>query len=460
MKLLPPLLLALALTLPASAQYSADWASLDQRPTPAWYDDAKFGIFLHWGVYSVPAWAPTDAETVYAQYAEWYQRRLREQTEAGSGPFPAFHRAVYGDLAYSDFADDFRAELFEPDRWAQLFKDAGARYVVLTAKHHDGFALWPSAESWNWNAADVGPHRDLAGDLTAAVRATGLRMGFYYSLYEWYNPLYLNDPARYVAEHMEPQLKDLVNRYEPDLVWADGEWDYPSDFWKSEAFLAWLFNESAVGGHVAVNDRWGQETRGRHGGFYTTEYGVVHAGQPLDDAAAHKWEETRGIGDSFGYNRAEDLDDYATSEELIELLVDVVSKGGNLLLNVGPTADGRIPVIMQQRLADIGDWLDVNGEAIYGTRPWTTPGEGNVRFTRNGDTLYAILLDWPGREVRLDLGVDLVDDATVTLLGHDQPLDWGQRRYVLTVEMPPLTVETVPSRHAHVLKLNRLERDE
>lgn len=169
---------------------------------------------------------------------------------------------------------------------------------------------------------------------------------------------------------MIPQMKDLVNRYKPDVVWTDGEWDHPSETWKSTEFLAWLYNDSPVKDYVVVNDRWGKETRSKHGGIYTTEYDLVHDQTSVGQKINHPWEECRGIGGSFGYNRNENLADYSTSQELINILIDKVARGGNLLLNIGPTADGRIPVIMQQRLKDMGDWLRVNGDAIYGTRAW------------------------------------------------------------------------------------------
>lgn len=440
----------------SNAQYEANWASLDQRPLPQWYDDAKFGIFIHWGVYSVPAFGPIRDVGLYAKYAEWYWNRWQNPKSEGYEQFQAFHNKVYGpNTKYQDFASMFKAELFEPDQWADIFADAGAKYVVLTSKHHEGFALWPSKYSWNWNSMDVGPHRDLAGELTEAVRGRGMRMGFYYSLYEWFNPLYHSDPARYIDTHMWPQLKELVTLYEPDIVWPDGEWDFGSETWKSEEFLAWLYNESPVREDVVVNDRWGKETRSLHGDFYTTEYNLVHNQEGIDgEAARHKWEECRGIGGSFGYNRLETLQDYSTSEELVHLLVDIVSKGGNLLLNVGPTADGRIPVIMQQRLADIGAWLRVNGEAIYGTRAWydAPAADSTIRFTRKGNDLYAIALEWP--EDELVLPVSRLDrNASVTLLGYDKPLQWRIRRGQLHVSVPTLSVNEVPSLYAHAFKI-------
>ncbi len=446
-------LLLLFIPLNAVAQYQPTWESLDARPVPAWYSDAKFGIFIHWGVYSVPAYAPTDV-SLYAKYAEWYWKRLTDPESEGHQQFRAFHDRVFGpETSYRDLAPLFRAEMFDPEAWAELFRDAGARYVVLTSKHHDGFALWPSEYSPGWNAGDVGPRRDLAGELTRAVRDAGLKMGFYYSLYEWFNPLYHDDLKAYTDSHMWPQLRELVTEYEPDVVWGDGEWDHASADWGSEEFLAWLYNESPVRETVVVNDRWGSETRSRHGGHYTTEYLIVHDGEGIESSRAmHPWEECRGIGGSFGYNRNERLEDYSTSEELIHLLVDVVSRGGNLLLNVGPTADGRIPVIMEERLRDMGEWLRVNGEAIYGSRRWKeAPDLQQVRFTRTDDAVYAIALQWPGEELSIPIQDGAVSD--VRLLGHDGAVEWSPEPTGVHIEIPSVGISDVPVRHAYVFRL-------
>ncbi len=426
--------------------YQPTWESLDTRPNPGWFDEAKLGIFIHWGVYSVPAWGPK------GQYAEWYWHAMQNKSDETW----KFHVRTYGEnFQYQDFAARFTAELFDPDHWADLFLRSGARYVVLTSKHHEGFCLWPNAQSWNWNSVDVGPHRDLVGDLTKAVRARGLKMGLYYSLYEWYNPLYRSDPGRYVSEHMLPQLKDLVQRYHPSIVWSDGEWDHPSQVWRSREFLAWLFNESPCREEVVVNDRWGNDTRSRHGGFFTSEYGKHHKMTEL--SAAHKWEEDRGMGASFGYNRNEDAGDYKKPDELIHLLIETVSKGGNLLLDIGPTADGRIPVIMQERLLQIGEWLEVSGEAIYGSRPWREPTDGElVRYTSKSDALYAICLRWPGRELKLQRPKP-TKETTVSLLGRSAPLKWRYEDGALSVQVPSLSVNEMPCRHAYVFKLTHVE---
>jgi len=468
-------------------RYEPNWASLDSRPAPDWYLDAKFGIFIHWGVYSVPAFSTPN------EYAEWYWYSLRatpSNTDARAvkrhEDTVAFHNRVYGeDFAYYQFAPRFKAEMFDPDEWARIFKQAGAKYVALTSKHHDGFAMFPSAEAnrdWGqpWNAKDIGPERDLLGDLSTSVRNAGLKMGFYYSLYEWFNPLWLSDRKLYVDKHMIPQFKDVVTRYKPSIIFSDGEWDMPSEAWKSPELLAWLYNDSPVKDDVIVNDRWGKETRHKHGGYFTTEYG---AGMP---DATHPWEENRGMGFSYGYNRNEPLDNYRTGQELVWMLADLVARGGNLLLNVGPTADGRIPTIMQDRLRDIGEWLAVNGEAIYGTRAWTRsaqwtsgkmpeqgfgeyrvaydimkmagqgPRDGmavkQVFFTKKPDALYAITPGWPGAALVLK-DVQPTSNAVVTMLGVKTPLQWKRQGGNLVIETPKLSVDELPCKYAYAFKI-------
>jgi len=479
------LLFSLGLLLAGPAAWSAyepKWESLDQRPTPEWFLDAKFGIFIHWGVYSVPAWGAPK------QYAEWYWNRMHNRK--ADNPWWQFHVKNYGDqFDYQDFAPMFRCELFDPEQWADVFYRSGAKYVVPTSKHHEGYCLWPNAQAsktWGrpWNSLEVGPKRDLLGELGAAVRQRGLKYGFYYSLYEWYNPLWLADRKKYVDQHMIPQFKDAVTRYRPAIIFADGEWDMPSKDWRSEELLAWLFNESPCKDEVVINDRWGKDCRHKHGGYWTTEYAAG-----LKDAS-HPWEESRGMAHSYGYNRAEKLDDYKTAREFILVLCDLVSRGGNLLLDIGPTGDGRIPVIMQQRLIEIGDWLKVNGEAIYGTRhagrdcQWTAgkrPGQqygefmikynlleqvgqkpkGDLAvkqmfFTRKGETLYAITAGWPGKELVIR-NLRAKPGAAVSLLGVEGTLRHRAAGRDLVIETPSLAVDEAPCRHAYSFKITAAE---
>ena len=474
----------------AGAQtYQPNWESLDRRATPAGFTDAKFGIFIHWGVYSVPAYAPVIPGKL--AYAEWYWHAITEGRKPNSGPVDAgsweMHKQLYGaDYPYSNFAPQFRAELFDPAHWADIFQRSGAKYVALTSKHHEGFALWPSAEAsrtWGrpWNAVEIGPHRDLLGDLSSAVRAKDLKMGIYYSLYEWYNPLYLRDKPRYVADHMMPQFKDVVSRYQPSIIFSDGEWEMTSAQWRSPELLAWLFNDSPVKDEVVVNDRWGSDTRHKHGGYWTTEY------TPGMAATDHPWEESRGMGFSYGYNRAERADHYHSGRELVLMLVDIVSRGGNLLLDIGPRADGMIPPIMEERLLQIGAWLKVNSEAIYGTRPWKqakqwtageqpkvsygqeynteydfarlieAPRDGKASieafFTANGDSFYAILPRWPGRRFTLK-EYNGARPKSVTLLGSAAQLRFQSGSNSLTVDLPDLP-DNLLAQPAWVLKFTR-----
>jgi len=470
-------------------RYRANWPSLDSRPSPQWYTDAKFGIFIHWGVYSVPAYAAVNVKDENP-YAEWYWNSLTNGMKAagatGHGVLTwQFHQRVYGkNFPYFDFAPLFRAELYDPDHWAKVFARSGARYVALTSKHHEGFTLWRSAEAnrtWGrpWNAVDTGPKRDILLDLMEAGRRQGLHMGIYYSLYEWYNPLWLSDRKRYVAEHMFPQFKDVVTHAQPSIIFADGEWEATSEEWRSPELLAWLFNESPVRDEVAIDDRWGKDTRHKHGGYYTTEYtSGMQSGN-------HPWEESRGMGASYGYNRMETVDDYHSDRELLLMLIDIVSRGGNLLLDIGPTADGRIPAIMEERLTEIGDWLRPNGEAIYGTKQWRhsrqwsagavpkmeekefraeydidkmvdSPPAGFARveafLTAKEGAVYAIVPRRPAGDVVV-VDIEASPAPRVTLLETGQPVQASVEGKRLTIHVPLALAASLPARQAYAFKI-------
>ena len=419
--------LALVTTLQATEEkYAANWDSLDRRPIPAWFNEAKFGIFVVWGPYSVPAY-------VDHGYSEWYRWRLEDKTSDTW----KFHVRNYGaDFAYEDFAPLLKAEMWDPDFWADLFVKSGARYVVTTANYHDGFCLYPSAydattRTDQWNSTEVGPMRDLLGELNTAGRARGLRMGIYYSLYEWFHPLWIEDRDRYALEKFHPQFKEVVTGYKPDIIFLDGDWDMDHKRWRSEELAAWLYNESPVGDYVVVNDRWGQVRR-KHGDCYSSEYGGGNF------PPTHPWEENRGIGHSYGYNRNETIYDYDSEADLIRMLSKICGNGGNFLLDVGPTADGRIPVIMQERLLQIGAWLETNGEAIYGSRaspfwprrfPWGT-------CTRKPGRIYVHLHERPGDEVVLPGLLNPVTSAT--FLGDEQktPLDVTRSEQDVSIALP------------------------
>ena len=457
-------------TIGQSKKYTADWKSLDSRPVAQWFEDAKFGIFIHWGPYSVPSWSPKGT------YEEWYLKWFTSKSIFGNGSFsgeeiPVFHKKTFGeDFNYIDFAKIWKAELFDPQKWAELFKNSGAKYVVMTSKHHDGFALWPNkhttqSRGYFWNSGETGPMRDLVGDYVKAIKDVGLKAGLYYSLYEWYHPWYRIGSKKFVTDYYHPQFKELVTNYEPDLIYADGEWEKDDDYWNSKELLAWLFNESPVKEEVVINDRWVKGQRHKHGGFYTTEYlrEVINFDKP--------WEEIRGMGLSFGYNRNEDLEDYNSPQSLILMLADIVSQGGNLCINVGPTASGKIPVIMQERLIQIGKWLKTNGEAIYGTRKWKRSyqwsiGDRNFKlkneghsyvegdyilkqtidqqpgkaikelfFTQKEDKLFAISPKWPGKKLIIK-NLNLKENATIVLLASGEKLGFQNKGNNVVVDIP------------------------
>lgn len=453
-------------TVMSQKQYEPTWESLDTRPIPEWFGGAKFGIFIHWGPYSVPAWSPKGT------YSEWYQYWMQSKSLFGNGDFKgdevaSYHERTYGkEFTYYDFGRQFKADLFNPEEWAELFEKAGAKYIVLTSKHHDGFTLWPNIEAndrgFAWNSAEVGSKRDLVGELSAAVKKTNVKMGLYYSLYEWYHPLWQTDKKRFVDEHFLPQIKDLVTNYSPDVLWADGEWEMTDEEWRSKEFLVWLFNESVVKNSIVVNDRWGKGIRKNHGGYFTTEY---ESEAPEFDKP---WEECRGMGFSFGYNQNEDAQDYNSAKALVLMLTNIVSTGGNLLLDIGPDARGKIPTIMQERLLQIGEWLTTNGEAIYNTMPWKSSfqwsgGERNFKpkqhylggdfilkqtinpepgyavkelfLTQSKDAYYVIVPQWPGKEMVIT-DLSLVIGTKITLLATGEQLSWHQSGEDIIVEMP------------------------
>lgn len=434
--------------------FEATLESVRTHAVPNWFHDAKLGIFIHWGLYSVPGWAPTTGplhEVIAKEgwkgwfgrnpYAEWYMNSLA----IDGSPTAEYHARNFGaGFPYEGFAESFNRDAahWNPTHWADLFKRAGAQYVVLTTKHHDGFLLWPSARPnpfrQNYHAT-----RDLVGDLTDAVRAAGMRMGLYYSGgLDWtfndrvisdITDLFLGVPQRQdYVEYANYHWKELIARYEPCVMWNDI--GYPAAADLGELF-SHFYNSVAEG---VINDRFTQGPAGDgppnieaimaalasgampappHFDYRTPEYAV------FDEIKAEKWESCRGLGFSFGYNRNETIDDMLSPAELVRSFVDIVSKNGNLLINVGPMGDGTIPVEQAERLEALGAWLGVNGEAIYGSRPWvraeaTTDSGIGVRFTRNGADLYATLLDTPPAASVTIAGLTIPDDAPVTLLGH------------------------------------------
>ncbi|XP_051892538.1 tissue alpha-L-fucosidase-like [Pristis pectinata] len=431
---------------PSDRRYQPNWKSLDSRPLPGWYDESKFGIFIHWGVFSVPSFG-----------SEWFWWNWKG---AHSLKYVEFMAKNYPPgFEYSEFAPEFTASFFNPDQWAELFQESGARYVVLTTKHHEGFTNWGSPVSWNWNSIDTGPHRDLVGDLAAAVRKRNLHYGVYHSLFEWFNPLYLYDKQnkfktqKFVMEKTLPELYDLVLRYKPDIIWSDGAWEAPDTYWNSTEFLAWLYNDSPVKDTVATNDRWGAGCSCKHGGFFNCA--DKYSPTKLQN---HKWEKCTTLDKwSWGYRRDMRMSDVEDLPSIITSFLDTIVYGGNFLLNIGPTKDGIIPPIFEERLRGMGQWLRVNGEAIYASTPWRVQKENSTNiiwYTSKGSSVYAVFTKWPtDNTLQLDSPKTSLN-TTVTMLGIPRPLKWktSPTKGIL-IFLSPLSPFTVPSKNGWTVKM-------
>jgi alpha-L-fucosidase len=453
--------------------YEPTWDSLKAHyQYPEWFRDAKFGIFLHWGLYSVPAHG-----------SEWYVQHMY-----GDAGFILWHTEHFGPpdkFGYKDFIPMFTAANWNPARWAELFRKAGARYVMLTAEHHDGFALWDSALT-KWNAMRMGPHRDLVGDLGKAVRAQGLRYGVSNHRMEHYSFIRpaaglktdLEDPecadfysvagrspeayARFLADWVA-RNKELIDKYRPDTLYFDnGVNSLQLDPQKLEV-AAYYYNRAVEWKkQTSILTKSDAYPEGSIKDYEREQRGPVTMQEnpwEVDDSVGHRW----------GYLTD---DSYWRVEDIVWRLVENVSRNGNLLLNFGPRADGTFDETQTRLMLGIGEWLDVNGEAIYNTRPWTKFGEGqaidnkpaytggDIRFTTNGDTLYAILMAWPGEKAAitsLGSGQSLKGKiGKVELLGHKGELRFTRDARGLTVFMPA----EQPCEYAFALKVSGLKLKE
>ena len=458
--------------------------SVSAHTVPDWYHDAKLGIFVHYGLYSVPGWAVTSegdiTQTVKKlgwsghfrvnPYAEWYLNTLR----IDGSPTQEFHRNTYGpNFNYDDFVPRFNEEnaLWDPDAWAALFSRIGARYVVLTSKHCESYQLWPSDHP-NPFKKNYTAKRDVVGELAISIRAHGMKMGIYYcGGFDWCfntspivaaSDLALSIPQspEYIA-YCTNHWHELIERYQPSVMWGDVGYPFKADV---PALFAHYYNSVPEG---VVNDRFYQvdpeplrkllripgmrilvnriltkafldgkaTTPDVHSDFTTPEYTT----RPV--LMEKKWETCRGLGYSFGYNRNETAAHMLSIDDLVRMFVDIVSKNGNLLLNVGPMADGTIPDLQKERLEGLGAWLAVNAESVFDTRPWqvaegeTREGIG-VRFTQKPGILHAILLSMPGDAAITLKNLRAGPGMTARLLGHESPLAWLQSDDGLTISLP------------------------
>jgi len=461
--------------------YDATWESLEAYTFPEWYMNGKFGIFIHWGPYCVPAFGN-----------EWYPRRMYQKDD----PCYAHHVETYGsheEFGYKDFIPMFTAEKFDATEWATLFKEAGAKFVVPVAEHHDGFQMYES-DLCRWNSVEMGPKRDVVGELADATRKLDMVFGVssHRAEHWWFmnggmqfpsdvqDPAYadLYGPAKGNGERPYEQYFDnapdkaflddwllrtceLIDKYQPQMIWFD--WWIQNMAFKPylKQFAAYYYNAGkAWGKDVAVNHKFDAFPAG------TTVFDIER-GQVQNTHGLFWQNDTSVSKNSWGYI---DGHDYKVTNDIIGDLVDVVSKNGALLLNIGPRADGTIPDEEQTMLREIGQWLTVNGEAIYDTRAWASHGEGptqvmegaftdtkrtpftseDIRFTMKGDALYAIVMAWPDDgTVRIQtLGTNSVihrpNVRSVELLGQNQALTWDLGRDALSINLASCTPTTSP----------------
>ncbi|MBA2450453.1 MAG: alpha-L-fucosidase [Chloroflexi bacterium] len=448
------------------------------RPLLAWFDDAKLGIFIHWTAAAIPAFATTRPPDFYSEFgsadfdwAHFFQSNPNAESywnvmSIPGSPMATYHTEHYGDLPFEAFVEQFRAGLaaWDPEPWAELFARSGARYVVFVVKCEDGFLLWPSAHPnpyrENWQA-----ERDVVGVLAAAVRARGMRFGVMYTggmdwtfggipIADMDSMMAAGPDTEEYAAYADAHWRELVERYQPSVLWNDYSYTSKAD---PNSLYNWYVEQVPDG---LMNDRFSEiasigDTEEvvvfgeQFGDFATTEYACqrdLPAFAATQRAKGRKWENSRPVGSSWGYNRQESDATYLGSTELVQEIVDVVAHGGNFLLHVGPTGAGDIPWEQAERLVAIGWWLRTNGGAVYGTRPWdlpaaTTDDKLEVRFTANDDAVHAIVLAGPSLSKSvaprsLALPVELEGDAKVELLGHQGALAWESTDAGVRVTLP------------------------
>ena len=399
----------------------AQEAPMPPRADNTWFKDAKFGIFVHWGLYAV------HGKNEKGPYVSWAMENEGISVED-----------------YEPYADQFHPKHFDADAWMKLTKEAGARYMTFTSKHHEGFAMFSSALT-TYDSMDHAAKRDFVGELVTAARANDIKISFYYSTLDWHHPDFNADLPKYVDEYLFGQVRELCTNYGPiDGLWFDGEWDHPESTWRAEELVRMI---RTLQPNALINDRLGKGVRGVTplADFYTREQ-MSEIGEKTDteDKAIRPWEACLTIGTSWGYMKADGPP--KSSTELVRTLVDVVSRGGNLLLNVGPTPDGEIPAPLADRLRDIGAWLAVNGEGIYGTRQVTGVEASAGKLTRKADQIYIHLETRPGDTVILTGLERSIVKATLLATGNDLAVDNATKTIQLPAHFPETAVTTIALR--------------
>jgi alpha-L-fucosidase len=452
--------------------------SIDSHEAPEWLKDAKFGMFIDWGLWSVAGWAPKRTEG--AMYPDWYENQIYTDSAVIK-----YHEKNWGkDVERDDLIPLFKAKAYNPELLAKLAVEAGMKYIIPFSKHHSGFCLWPSSYTHR-DAGDMGPKKDLIKPLVDQCRKHGLKFGFYFSVEEWEYPV-INDegalsnrlwggttvpysPAlekkssgkiavkNFAKDYIVPQATEFIDKYDPDILWYDGEWSTSAVDLKTYDISAYFYNHAQGRKEVAVNDRYGigidgEKLRFKRGDVFTSEF---HDND--DKVQAHAWEANRGISQSFGYNWQDTEENVISTKDFVKMFVDIVANGGNLLLIVNLDGQGALPIVQEKRLKDIGNWLQVNGEGIYATRSYSTKSEGIVHYTKSKDSrsIFAIASEWPGSQLKLK-SVTPKEGNKVYMLGVKEPLKWHHNNSEgITIEIPDsLQIDSNrPCQYAYTFKI-------
>jgi alpha-L-fucosidase len=489
-------------------KWKPDGESIDRHTTPEWFSDLKFGMFIDWGLWSVGAYATKMEHD--AMYPDWYEYRMvddgRPYKRGHSSLIPYHHKNWGADFERGDLIPLFTAENYHPDKLVDLAIQSGMKYIIPFCKHMSGFCIWPSS----YTHMDVGDRlgKDYIKPLADICRKKKLKFGFYYGLQEWEYPIIGDDgnlmyrtwfrgntttgkydaselsgsskksislrdweniipgkiPVKdFLKEYLIPQAVEFIDRYDPDILWYDGEWTNPVEDLGSYEIAAYFYNQAEGKKEVAVNDRYGlldgKELRRKRGDIFTSEYGYSPEGIVEQKPwMTHAWEENRSISQSFGFNWQDTEANVITSKSLVDMLVNIVAAGGNLLLIVNLDGKGALPAVQEERLNAVGKWLKVNGEGIYSTRTFQVIAENNVRYTRSKDnkTVYAISLDWPGNQLELK-SVKPAEGSKIYLLGYKKPLEWSYKDGVTAIRLPEqLQKESNrPCNYAYTFKIQK-----
>ena len=466
----------------AKGKWKANGKSIDAHKCPAWFEDAKFGIFIDWGLWSLASWAPKREKG--AMYPDWYELRMYSEftPDSHNWGWRSYHIKNWGeDFQRDHFIPLFQAKSFNAKELVQTCKEAGAKYVVPFNKHHTGFCLWDCSYTFR-DAVDMGPRRDLVKEIVDECAKNSLKFGFYYSLLEWEYPLLDKDGKMqnyawgklqpytpemeykasgkiavtdYIKEYMIPQAVEFINKYSPDILWYDGDWYVQAKDLGSYDIAAYFYNINEGKKEVAVNDRYGdgepeevaglftkrkrQWLRTIRGDFFTDEFGDTS--ERIDPAKYHPWEACRGISQSYGNNWQDNASNVLSTKAFITMFVDMVARGGNLLLLVNLDGQGAIPEIQKQRLLDIGGWLKKYGKAIYSTRIVAPFATEEVSYTRSkdGKTVFAIIKNPKAENV---LEISPKDDSKITEVSQGVNLSWQKKDGKVVVNLPAEFIKT------------------